>query len=124
MVRNAMSATEFYILQYLWTRETTATFSEIMVHFNEEEKKAWKKQTVNTFLSRLAQKGFLNIDKSGKRAIYIPSVTSKKFYENYAQEIVKDSYNGAIKDFIAAFTAGNKLSAAEKAELLSYIQTL
>ena len=99
MVRNAMSATEFYILQYLWTRETPATFSEIMVHFNEEE-------------------------KSGKRAIYIPSVTSKKFYENYAQEIVKDSYNGAIKDFIAAFTAGNKLSAAEKAELLSYIQTL
>ena len=64
MVRNAMSATEFYILQYLWTRETPATFSEIMVHFNEEEKKAWKKQTVNTFLSRLAQKGFLNIDKS------------------------------------------------------------
>lgn len=124
MVRNAMSATEFYILQYLWTRETPATFSEIMVHFNEEEKKAWKKQTVNTFLSRLAQKGFLNINKSGKRAIYIPSVTSKKFYENYAQEIVKDSYNGAIKDFIAAFTAGNKLSAAEKAELLSYIQTL
>lgn len=49
MVRNAMSATEFYILQYLWTRETPATFSEIMVHFNEEEKKAWKKQTVNTF---------------------------------------------------------------------------
>ncbi len=44
MVRNAMSATEFYILQYLWTRETPATFSEIMVHFNEEEKeKAWKK---------------------------------------------------------------------------------
>ena len=124
MVRNAMSATEFYILQYLWTRETPATFSEIMVYFNEEEKKAWKKQTVNTFLSRLAQKGFLNIDKSGKRAIYIPSVTSKKFYENYAQEIVKDSYNGAIKDFIVAFTAGNKLSAAEKAELLSYIQTL
>ena len=37
MVRNAMSATEFYILQYLWTRETPATFSEIMVHFNEEE---------------------------------------------------------------------------------------
>ena len=123
-VRNAMSATEFYILQYLWTRETPATFSEIMVHFNEEEKKAWKKQTVNTFLSRLAQKGFLNVDKSGKRAIYIPSVTSKKFYENYAQEIINDSYNGSIKEFLSAFTAGHKLSATEKANLISYIQTL
>ena len=91
MVRNAMSATEFYILQYLWTRETPATFSEIMVHFNEEEKKAWKKQTVNTFLSRLAQKGFLNIDKSGNSAIYFPSVTSMIFSEHYARESVQDS---------------------------------
>ena len=50
MVRNAMSATEFYILQYLWTRETPATFSEIMVHFNEEEKKAWKKQHIECII--------------------------------------------------------------------------
>ena len=124
MVRNAMSATEFYILQYLWTRETPATFAEIMVHFNEVEKKAWKKQTVNTFLSRLSQKGFLNIDKSGKRAIYIPSVSSKKFYENYAKEIVDDSYEGSLKNFICAFTKGHKLTGAEKEYLLAYIQTL
>ena len=124
MVRNAMSATEFYILQYLWTRETPATFAEIMVHFNEVEKKAWKKQTVNTFLSRLSQKGFLNIDKSGKRAIYIPSVSSKKFYENYAKEIVDDSYEGSLKNFICAFTTGRKLTGAEKEDLLAYIQTL
>ena len=119
-----MSATEFYILQYLWTRETPATFAEIMVHFNEVEKKAWKKQTVNTFLSRLSQKGFLNIDKSGKRAIYIPSVSSKKFYENYAKEIVDDSYEGSLKNFICAFTKGHKLTGAEKEDLLAYIQTL
>ena len=124
MVRNAMSATEFYILQYLWTRETPATFSEIMSHFNETEKKEWKKQTVNTFLSRLSQKGFLNIDKSGKRAIYIPAVTSKQFYENYARQIVDDSYEGSIKNFICAFTAGRKISSSEKEELLSYINTL
>ena len=124
MVRNAMSATEFYILQYLWTRETPATFSEIMVHFNETEQKEWKKQTVNTFLSRLSQKGFLYIDKSGKRAIYIPSVTEKKFYEQYAQDIIKDSYQGSLKNFVCAFTAGHKLTSAEKDELLNYIKTL
>ena len=97
MGQNAMSATEFYILKYLWSRETPATFSEIMTHFNEEEKKEWKKQTVNTFLTRLAQKGFLNIDKSGKRAIYIPSVSRKKYYEDYAQQIIEDSYEGSLK---------------------------
>ena len=92
MVRNAMSATEYYILNYLWSRETPGTFSEIMNYFNNEANKEWKKQTVNTFLTRLAQKGFLNIDKSGKRAIYIPAVTKQKYFENYAQQIV-DEYN-------------------------------
>ena len=124
MVRNAMSATEFYILEYLWTRETPATFSEIMNHFNNEEKKEWKKQTVNTFLTRLAQKGFLNIDKSGKRALYIPSVTAKKYYEDYANLIINDSYKGSLKNFICAFTASHKLTEAERKELIAYIQSL
>ena len=124
MVQNAMSATEFYILKYLWSRETPATFSEIMTHFNEEEKKEWKKQTVNTFLTRLAQKGFLNIDKSGKRAIYIPSVSKKKYYEDYAQQIIEDSYEGSLKNFICAFTENHKLTSNEKEELLTYIRSL
>ena len=124
MVQNAMSATEFYILKYLWSRETPATFSEIMTHFNEEEKKEWKKQTVNTFLTRLAQKGFLNIDKSGKRAIYIPSVSRKKYYEDYAQQIIEDSYEGSLKNFVCAFTKNHKLTSNEKVELLTYIHSL
>lgn len=124
MVQNAMSATEFYILKYLWSRETHATFSEIMTHFNEEEKKEWKKQTVNTFLTRLAQKGFLNIDKSGKRAIYIPSVSRKKYYEDYAQQIIEDSYEGSLKNFVCAFTENHKLTSNEKEELLTYIHSL
>lgn len=124
MVQNAMSATEFYILKYLWSRETPATFSEIMTHFNEEEKKEWKKQTVNTFLTRLAQKGFLNIDKSGKRAIYIPSVSKKKYYEDYAQQIIEDSYEGSLKNFVCAFTENHKLTSNEKEELLTYVRSL
>ena len=124
MVQNAMSATEFYILKYLWSRETPATFSEIMTHFNEEEKKEWKKQTVNTFLTRLAQKGFLNIDKSGKRAIYIPSVSRKKYYEDYAQQIIEDSYEGSLKNCVCAFTENHKLTSNEKEELLTYIHSL
>lgn len=124
MVQNAMSTTEFYILKYLWSRETPATFSEIMTHFNEEEKKEWKKQTVNTFLTRLAQKGFLNIDKSGKRAIYIPSVSRKKYYEDYAQQIIEDSYEGSLKNFVCAFTENHKLTSNEKEELLTYIHSL
>ena len=46
------------------------------------------------------------------------------FYENYAKEVVDDSYQGSIKNFICAFTAGRKVDDAEKKELLAYINTL
>lgn len=124
MVRNAMSATEYYILNYLWSRETPGTFSEIMNYFNNEANKEWKKQTVNTFLTRLAQKGFLNIDKSGKRAFYIPAVTKQKYFENYAQQIVDDSYEGSLKNFVSAFTNVRKLTESEKEDLINYIKGL
>lgn len=120
-MKNTMSETEFYILKYLWTRETPATFAEIMTHFSEEGKE-WKKQTVNTFLTRLSAKGFVNIDKSGKRAIYTPTVNLKEFYENYAKEVVDESYNGSILEFIRAYSAGHKLDETEKSELASFIQ--
>ena len=85
MVRNAMSATEFYILQYLWTRETPATFAEIMVHFNEVEKKAWKKQTVNTFLSRLS-KSFMKTMQ--KKSLTTPTKDPLKISYAHSQKAV------------------------------------
>lgn len=74
MVRNAMSATEYYILNYLWSRETPGTFSEIMNYFNNEANKEWKKQTVNTFLTRLAQERFseLIVKAVNVRSIFRP----------------------------------------------------
>lgn len=120
-MKNTMSETEFYILKYLWTRDIPATFAEIMTHFSEEGRE-WKKQTVNTFLTRLSAKGFVTIDKSGKRAIYTPTVNLKEFYENYAKEVVDESYNGSILEFIRAYSAGHKLDEAEKSELASFIK--
>lgn len=108
-MRNVLSNTEFYILQYLWSLETPTTFAEIMVHFTEEGK-TWKKQTVNTFLSRMIQKGYLKSDKTkGPRAVYSPVFTKKEFHEKYAKDIVEDYYDNSILEFVRAYTAGHKL---------------
>lgn len=123
-MRNVLSNTEFYILQYLWSLETPTTFAEIMIHFTEEGK-TWKKQTVNTFLSRMIQKGYLKSDKTkGPRAVYSPVFTKKEFHEKYAKDIVEDYYDNSILEFVRAYTAGHKLDDTEKTELSSYIQNL
>ena len=95
MVRNAMSATEFYILQYLWTRETPATFSEIMVHFNEEEKKV---------IETIGNKYGIDFDTSGDtyNAVGCKHCNNTGYYEriglfevlNLTDEIKEEIMNG------------------------------
>ena len=100
-MRNVLSNTEFYILQYLWSLETPTTFAEII------------------------QKGYLKSDKTkSPRAVYLPVFTKKEFHEKYAKDVVEGSYDNSILEFVRAYTAGHKLDDTEKAELSAYIQDL
>lgn len=121
---NDISDTGFLILEYLWSRENPARFSEIMDYCNNVKGKDWKKQTINTFLTRLAQKGFITVDKRYTRALYSPTLTEEEYYQRQAQKMVEESYNGSIKNFLSAFTGNRKLTNKEKNELLDYIERL
>ena len=52
-----LSKTEYEIMEYFWEMGDKYTFGELMKYFNENLDKNWKKQTLNTFLSRLIEKG-------------------------------------------------------------------
>lgn len=121
---NKTSDAELLILEYLWEKKSPATFSEIMNYLHNKKDKDWKKQTVNTFLSRLIQKGLLSVDKNLRRASYSPTLTSEEFYQEYTNWILDTSFDGSLKNFISAFTGNQKLSQEEKNDLLDYIERL
>lgn len=121
---NDISDAGLVILEYLWSRNDPARFSEIMEYCNNVKKKDWKKQTVNTFLTRLAQKGFVRVDKNHPRALYSPTLTQEEYHQKQAREIVEQSFHGSIQAFMCAFTGNHKLTQKEKEELLHYIEEL
>ncbi len=121
---NDLSETCMLILEYLWSRDTPAKFSEIMCHCIDKEGKNWKKQTINTFLSRLAKKGLVIVNKSHSKAEYFPALSREQYYQQHAKKIVDESYHGSIKNFVCAFTGYQKLTNEEKNELLNYIERL
>ena len=64
---SALSNSELLIMQYLWQQNVPQTFSQIKEYFAET---GWKKQTINTFLIRLIQKGYLESDHSQAKTHY------------------------------------------------------
>lgn len=116
-----LSKTEYRIMEYFWSTGEKYTFGELMKYFNEEEKKNWKKQTLNTFLSRLIDKGLLDRKKEGTKAYYGAVLTKAEFRQNKARAILEECYEGKISHFIAALTGNTAITSMDEQELITHI---
>lgn len=123
-IQTNISESELLILEFLWSKETPQSFSDIMFYFSTQGNKTWKKQTVNTFLIRLSQKGYLKADKSSRKTYYIPIFSKEEYYCQYAHKILDTFFHGSLIDFMSVFAGSQKLSASEKKELIDFIETL
>lgn len=101
-----MSQSERLIMNFLW-REGAKSFIEIMTFLREEEKKEWKKQTVNTFIKRLTDKGLITTDETGKNRVYHAAMTTAEYEQGKAEKLLDDFYGGSVYTFLSALT-GNK----------------
>ena len=120
-MRTRISGVELEIMQYLW-KEEEATFAELLAYFNDTKGKEWCKQTLNTHLLRLKDRGLLTKDiRRGSRTIYSPTVNAARYDQLCAEEILEESYGGTLFNFLAAL-AGNNITGAEETELIDLIK--
>ena len=119
-----LSKTEYEIMEYFWEMGDKYTFGELMKYFNENLDKNWKKQTLNTFLSRLIEKGLLKKEKEGTKTGYQMNITKAQFKQNKARAILKESYDGKISHFIAALTGNDAITDVDEQELLSQLKAI
>ncbi len=96
-----ISAAEWEVLTVLWDRGA-ATAPE--VHAVLGEGAGWHQKTVNTFLTRLAQKGVLAIRREGKLNIYKPKLTREQCVrresESFLQRVLPRGDWAAARSFL------------------------
>ena len=117
-MRTRLSQTEHEIMEFFWDAQKEYDFKELMQHFNEEGGKEWKKQTLNTFLSRLLDKGLLERRMEGRKAYYRYRLDQKQYEQEKAKEVLENGYDGKISHFIAALTGNDSISDADEQELM------
>lgn len=116
-----MSQSESLIMHYLW-REGAKSFVEIMTYLNKEEGRDWKKQTVNTFIKRLTDKGLVTADETGKNRVYYAAVTNTEYEQGKAMKLLNDYYGGSIGSFLSALTGGKGVDKRFADELRSMVE--
>ncbi len=105
---------ELEIMKVIWKAKKAVTSGEIG---EAVEDKGWKKTTISTFLTRLVEKGALDAKKDGKVYYYTPLITQKEYRKSQTKNLIKNLYNGSVKDFALALFEDEKLSNDDIEEL-------
>lgn len=78
----------------------------------------WKRTTTYTVLKRLCEKGLFEAQNGTVTVL----LGRKEFYARQSRQYVDRSFQGSLPAFLAAFTGGRRLTAAEAAELRAMIE--
>ena len=79
----------------------------------------WSANTVNTYLTRLCEKGFLSSRREGRNNLYTPLVSKGRY-----RSVLKRLYGGSLGSFVAALNAEQPLEQSEIDELRQFLDDM
>ena len=112
---------ELEIMLIIWDLNKPVTRFEVEEHMDEGRKLS--PTTILSFLSRLQEKGYLEVQKSGKNNVYIALVDKEKYMQSESKNILKRLYQNSAKNFLTALYDGDSLSEKDLKELEDYISS-
>lgn len=114
-----LSDAEKEVMEVLWEFSDSVQTKDLL-ELMEEKGRSWKRQTLNTLLSRLEEKGIV----SRKRA-YVKAIFSKEeLLQKQTQEIVDNFYGGKLENFCAAFIGNTQIESEDMERLNRLIDEL
>ena len=84
----------------------------------------WSANTVNTYLTRLCDKGFLTSRREGRNNLYTPLVSKDKYLEFESRSVLDRLYGGSLGSFVAALNAEQPLEQSEIDELRQFLDDM
>lgn len=110
---------ELEIMMIIWGLNGPVTRNQIEAGL--EEGRSLSPTTILSFLSRLQEKGFLEVSKEGKNNVYHALISRDAYMQEESKNILKKLYKNSAKNFLAALYDGEGLSNEDLEELEQYI---
>lgn len=86
--------------------------------------KSWTVNALNSFLSRLEEKGFVQGVREGKSKYYSALIQREEYLSQEGKGILQKLYRGSLKNFLLSVTERDGLEDREIDELQQYLNEL
>ena len=118
MIRRLPDA-ELEVMQALWACQTPASRADVALLLNESHPLA--PTTLLTLLSRLAEKGFVRIEKAGRGSNYSPLVTREEYLASQSRRFLDKLCGGSLSTLATALCSSG-LTKEELAQLRDLLE--
>ena len=110
-----ISESEWAVMEVLWD-DSPRTASEIAKSLRK--KTSWAENTVRTLLTRLVEKGALEVqDQAGSPKLYSPAVKREACVKAESESFLERIFQGAAKPLLVHFAKNARLTPDEVREL-------
>ena len=106
--------TELEVMQALWASDTPVPRAQLEERLAPTHPMATT--TLLTLLSRLSEKGFVRVDKEGRKSLYAPLVTREDYLAAQSRSFIQKLCGGSLSTFASAL-CDSGLSKEELEEL-------
>lgn len=112
---------ELAVMQAIWAQEGEVGRGDIEGALASH---GWSANTLNTYLTRLCDKGFLSSRREGRNNLYTPLVSKERYLEAESRSVLKRLYGGSLGNFVAALNAEQPLEQREIDELRQFLDEM
>lgn len=111
-----LSPNERIIMERFWEVNEWLSGANMWEHFNKIGKK-YDRSTVNTYLTRMTEKGLLRKEKRK----YIHVFTKSQLEKRRAEYVLETMYNGSLEEFLIALDGSSMISDIDSEKLKEYL---
>ena len=110
---------ELELMMIIWDMGASITRTEIEERLPAERRIS--STTVLSFLTRLQEKGFVQVQKIGRNNVYEALISKEEYLRAESRSIWKRLYQGSVKNFMTALSDGEELSDQDLEELQEFL---
>ena len=119
-----LSSSERDIMELFWNEKDGLSFGEIINLVNLDDSNIRKKQTINTYLTRLIAKNLL-IKKNGDtrlKTLYFPKYTKEEYNRKMIEKLLEENYENSLLEFIKQLSGGEYLSKEDAQKIINVLE--
>ena len=110
---------ELELMMIIWDAGRPVSRNEIEEQLPGERRLS--ATTILSFLSRLQEKGFVQVRKEGRNNVYEPLVRKEDYLKQESRSIWKRLYQNSVGNFVAALGQGEELTDQDLDELQNFL---